>query len=277
MYLITKVVNNNIVCSVDDKGNEIMLRGLGIGFQKKPNDMVSSSKIEMIYRSSNSEIYNKIQQLISEIPSQHLTISTTIIEYASKNLSKNLNDNLIITLTDHLNFAIERHKNNMAYKNPLLWEIKSFYPEEYQIGLYALDLVKNELSVLLSEDEASFIALHIVNAELDATMSSTFQITELIQSILHIVSNYYDISLDESSLYYARFITHLKYFGQRLFQHKTTSEDDTAFQEIISKRYPRDYECATLIRRHVEKEYHQKVSDDEMIFLTVHLRRITTS
>lgn len=35
MYKITNVINNNIVCSKDESGEEILLRGLGIGFQKK--------------------------------------------------------------------------------------------------------------------------------------------------------------------------------------------------------------------------------------------------
>ena len=35
MFKITKIVNNNIVCSVDSNGKEIILRGLGIGFKKQ--------------------------------------------------------------------------------------------------------------------------------------------------------------------------------------------------------------------------------------------------
>ena len=277
MYLITKVINNNFVCSVDEKGNELMLRGLGIGFQKKVNDTVPEEKIEKVYRTTNLSNSNKLQELINEIPSQYLTVSTSIIEYAGNLLSKKLNENIFLTLTDHINFAIERKKKQLEYKNPLFWEIKSFYPEEFKIGIYALDLIQQELNVTLAEDEASFIALHIVNAELDSDMGSTVQITELIQALLDIVRAQYQIALDESSLNYGRFITHLKYFGQRLFKKSMVAHDDATLKDIIKNRYPKDYQCADQIRTYIKEQYHQSISDEDMIFLTVHLRSITTN
>lgn len=277
MYLIKKVINNNIVCSVDKNGNELMLRGLGIGYQKKTNDIVPKEKVEKIYRTTTADTSNKLQQLVSEIPEEYLAVSTKIIEHAGKILDRNLNPNIFITLTDHIDFAIKRHKDGLEYKHPLMWEIKSFYPEEFSVGLYALELINEELSISLSEYEASFLALHIVNAELDSDMGSTFQITELIQGILKIVRDYYQIPLDESSLNYARFITHLKYFGQRLFQNKSIGDDDVTFQELIKNRYPKDYECACILRNYVNEKYKHRISDDEIVFLTVHLRRITTT
>lgn len=277
MYLITKVINNNFVCSVDENGNELMLRGLGIGFQKKVKDTVSEDKIEKIYRTANQNTSSKLQELIDEIPPKHLEVSTLIIEYAGNLLSKKLNENLLLTLTDHINFAIERKYKQLEYKNPLFWEIKSFYPEEFKIGSYALELIHKELNVTLAEDEASFIALHIVTAELDSDMGSTVQITELIQALLRIVRAHYDIALDESSINYGRFITHLKYFGQRVLKRSMSTHDDATLQAIIRNRYPKDYECADRIRRYIKDQYQQTISDEDMIFLTVHLRSITTN
>jgi beta-glucoside operon transcriptional antiterminator len=219
----------------------------------------------------------ELQELINEIPPEYLAVSTSIIEYAGKLLSKKLNENILLTLTDHINFAIERKNKQLEYKNPLFWEIKSFYPEEFKIGLYALELIQKELNVLLAEDEASFIALHIVNAELDSDMGSTVQITELIQALLEIVRAHYSIALNESSLHYGRFITHLKYFGQRLFKKSMAPHDDATLQDIIRNRYPNDYACADQIRMYVKEHYHQSISDEDMIFLTVHLRSITTN
>lgn len=109
MYKITNVINNNIVCSKDESGEEILLRGLGIGFQKK-NDIVAENKVEKIYRIENPSTAGKLQVLLREIPSEYFLVCSEIIDYAKDTLKKTLNDNIYLTLTDHVNFSIERKK-----------------------------------------------------------------------------------------------------------------------------------------------------------------------
>lgn len=260
---------------MNQDGEEIILRGLGIGFKKKVKDFVEEAQIEKIYKIANSTTRNKLQELLADIPLEYVKTCTEIIEYAKEALKRQLNDNIYLTLTDHISFAIERMKNNQCYKNALLMEIKRFYPEEYAIGLYALDVIKSKLKVDLPIDEAGFIALHIVNAELDTKMSDMMHITELIHSTLDLIRSYYQIDLDEDSLYYDRLVTHLKFFGQRLFNNKVSRNEDAIFQEMVKVQYPKDYECANLIRKYIEETYNKQINEEEMVFLTVHLRRIT--
>lgn len=275
MYVISKVINNNVVCSIEKDGTEVIVRGLGVGFQKKTGDLIQKEKVEKIYRIANEKTSNSLQQLLEDIPLEHVQMGTEIIDYVREKLNRRLNDNIFITLIDHINFAIERKENHLEYKNALLWEIKKFYPSEYQMGLKAIDMIEERLQVRLSEDEAGFIALHFVNAELDTDMSSTYQITELIHDVLEIVKNYYDTTFDEESIHYERFITHLKFFGQRLFTNRVTQDNDAGFYQMIKNRYQKDYACAMLIESYVEERYKQKITEEEKTFLTVHLRRIT--
>jgi len=275
MYKITKVINNNFVCSVNEQDEEIILRGPGIGFQKKCDDMAEESKIEKIYSMSSKSMLNKLQSLVNNIPLEHIQVCTEIIEEIKSKLNKELNDNIYITLTDHLSFAIERQRLKLEYRNALLWEIKKFYQTEFQMGLRALDIIKEKLGVALMEDEAGFIALHIVNAELDTHISDMMKITALIQDILELTKNYYKIELDEESLHYERFITHLKYFGQRLFNNKTVKDDDFQLQKMIQTSYSKDYRCAEIISDYVKEKFHRELTGEEMMFLTIHLKRIT--
>ena len=275
MYVISKVINNNVVCSIEKDGTEVIVRGLGVGFQKKTGDLIQKEKVEKIYRIANEKTSNSLQQLLEDIPLEHVQMGTEIIDYVREKLNRRLNDNIFITLIDHINFAIERKENHLEYKNALLWEIKKFYPSEYQMGLKAIDMIEERLQVRLSEDEAGFIALHFVNAELDTDMSSTYQITELIHDVLEIVKNYYETTFDEESIHYERFITHLKFFGQRLFTNRVTQDNDAGFYQMIKNRYQKDYACAMLIENYVEERYKQKITEEEKTFLTVHLRRIT--
>lgn len=277
MYQITKVINNNIVCSTNEKGQEIILRGLGLGFQKKKGDMVSEEKVEQIYSISNQKTSGKLQTLLENLPVEYVEISTDIIEYAKRALKRRLSENIYITLTDHISFAIRRKNENLEYSNLMLPEIKRFYAQEYEIGQYAIQEIKNRFGVELSEDEAGFIAFHVVNAELETNMSDMYQITGLIRDIFHIVRVYYGKEYDSDSLDYERFVTHLKYFSQRLFGSCSVKKEDSVLQSMIRSRYTKDYNCALKIKSFVQTKYKKRISEDEVVFLTIHLHRLSES
>ncbi|RCK13037.1 PRD domain-containing protein [Bacillus licheniformis] len=72
-----------------------------------------------------------------------------------------------------IRFAIERVRKGFVIQNKLLNEIKALYKKEYEIGLWAIDLVKEKLKVELPDDEAGYIALHIHTAKMDADKNDT--------------------------------------------------------------------------------------------------------
>lgn len=47
---IKKVINNNILCVVDDNGNELIVTGKGIGYKRLAGEEVDPDQIEKIYR-----------------------------------------------------------------------------------------------------------------------------------------------------------------------------------------------------------------------------------
>lgn len=229
---VTKVINNNIVISENEEKQELVVMGKGLGFKKKPGDAIDDTKIEKVYLSTQEWNVTKLTQLLSSIPIEHIQAANEIISFAKVSLGKKLSEKLFLTLTDHINYAIERYQNGMEIKNALLWEIKRFYNHEYLIGKEALSIIKNRLAIELPEDEAGFIALHIVNAELDmAQVSQVSEMAKIIQHILNIVKYHFSMELDEYSLNYERFVTHLKFFVQRLFSG--TKLDDAGTGSFI--------------------------------------------
>lgn len=272
---IDKIINNNLIRTFDNNGKKILLMGCGLGFQKKIGDTIDRSKIEKIYAIENKNDSNKLMNLLSEIPLEYIQVSNEIISYAKYSLGKRLNDNIYISLTDHISFAIERYKQGLNFKNALLWEIKRFYNHEFLIGKEALTIIKKRLDIMLSEDEAASIALHIVNAQLNSRdMNDTLDITKMIQNILNIVKFHFNIELDEYSLHYERFITHLKFFAQRILSGKVVKSDDANFCEMIKEQYKDSYLCAEKVKKYILKEFNHEISDEEMMYLTVHIKRI---
>ncbi|WP_414698519.1 BglG family transcription antiterminator LicT [Peptacetobacter sp. AB845] len=273
---VTKVINNNFVCSCNEKNKEIIVMGKGIGFKAKEGDEIDKSKVEKVFTMNGKSAIDKFKRLIEELPIEHFKVSNDIINYAKRTLGKRLNQNIYITLTDHISFSVYRFKNGMKFSNPLLWEVKHFYNPEYIIGEYAVNLIKEKLGVEMGEDEAANIALHIVNAEYNTEMNEALKITTLIGDILKIVTDTFDIQLDEESLHYSRLITHLKFLSQRIFMGEMLKDSDDVFAEMIATKYPEEFKCALKIRDYIEEQYNQRISNEELVYLAVHIRRVST-
>jgi len=271
---IHKILNNNVIVSLDSSGNEQIIMGRGIGFQKKVGDQIDKADIDKIFSLNNKETLPKFAELLSEIPLEVVTTCEIIINYAKNNLSSVLQDSIYISLTDHINFAIERHKQGFDIPNGFLWEIKKLYPKEFKIGLYALEIINQRLNVLLPEDEAGFITFHIINAQLNDTMSNIVNMTKIIRETLNIIKYHFKFEYDEDSLSYQRLITHLKFFSQRILNNNFISGQDTSLFEIIKTNYAQAYECVKRIDLHLEQKYAHPLTDDESLYLTIHIEKL---
>lgn len=272
--LIEKVINNNVVSAKDENHREVVVMGKGIGFKAKTGNEISPEKIEKIFYMDSKSTMDRFAELLKNIPLEHIQVTDQIVEYAKRVLNKKLNQNIYITLTDHINFAVERFIQGLLFQNPLLWEVKNFYREEYLIGEYAVALIRKELKVELPVDEVASIALHIVNAEYDTVMSEALSITKCIPGILQIVREYFNVELDEESLHYERFLTHLKFLTQRIVKRELLDNNDVEFKEMIAKLYPKEFKCSQTVAEYIEQYFGHKVTEEELTYLTVHIRRV---
>ncbi|EGQ8194982.1 PRD domain-containing protein [Vibrio parahaemolyticus] len=274
---VSKVLNNNVLISNDSSQREVVVMGRGIGFQMKPGMEIAADKIEKVFtlaKSDDDTIDNRYRELLEEIPLELLTATEQIVELAQVTLSGELHPSIRISLADHIHFAIERLRSGKVVKNGMLWEIKQLYPMEYSVGLKALALLKSASGVSFSEDEAGFIALHLVNAQLNEDMNSTISVTNLIRDIVHMIKYNLGLDLNEDSDEFRRLVTHLKFFVHRLIHQTTISdEDDSLFQSVRSK-YPAAFSSVEKISRYVDKKFSHAMTSEEMMFLTIHVERV---
>lgn len=273
---IVKIVNNNIVTSVDEQGNEIIVMGRGLGFGKKPKQEIPNEKVEKIFCLSTSSQNNKLIDIIQDIPMEHIKAADQIILHAKTVLGDKLKDTIYLSLIDHINCAIDRQNNNLLFQNPLLWETKQYYPTEFQVGLQSLNILKETLGIEFPVDEAGFIALHFITSEYDTSMNVTFDIPKLINEIVKIIEEHFEMEINKESIHYERFITHLKFFAARVLQSKQIPDDgDFLFRSMIRDQYKESYQCAISIRDNIQKNYKIEISEEEVVYLTVHIKRIT--
>lgn len=275
--IIEKIINNNIVISSEESGREIVVMGRGLGFKCKPGQFIDQSKVEKIFRMENSKETERLQEVLADVPWEHIQLCTDIITYAKGVISNKLSKSIYYTLTDHINYAISRYQEGIQFTNALKWEIKKFYHKEFEVGMKAVELIKEKIGIDISEDEAASIALHFVNAELGMEMPNTVDVTKLIQNVLKLVTYHFKIVINEDTLNYERFVTHLKFFSQRVITNHNNQGEDDIFYEMIKKQYPDAYECAEKVKSYVEREFKVALPKEEVVYLTVHIKRIISN
>ena len=270
---IAKVLNNNVVVVLDEHRREQVVMGRGLAFQKRVGDLLDESKIEKIFALQSDELAGRLGELLSQIPLEVMTTCDRIIERARERLGK-LQESLYITLTDHCHFAIERQKNGVALRNVLLWETKRLYPKEFALGQEARALIAQRLGVELAEDEAGFIALHLVTAQMNSEMPEVMHVTRVMQEILQLVKYQLRLEYNEESLSYQRFVTHLKFFAQRMLTRTVVEDDDAELHSAVKDNYAKAWKCAETVAQHLQNSYQRSLTTEEIMFLAIHIERV---
>ncbi|MPQ23736.1 PRD domain-containing protein [Bacillus paralicheniformis] len=272
---IYKVLNNNAAIIRED-GQEKIVMGPGIAFQKGKNDTIPRNKVEKIF--TIHEENEKFKQILETLPEEHIEAAEEIISYAEGRLSAPLSDHIHIALVDHLSFAIERVRKGFVIQNKLLNEIKALYKREYEIGLWAIDLVKEKLKVELPDDEAGYIALHIHTAKMDAeNMQKTLKYTNIIKELIEKIECCFNQKIDESSISYQRLVTHLRYAINRLESNEAFHVMDDDMLYFIRQKYPESYQCAAGLADYVKTEYDLHLPESEVGYITLHVQRLNDS
>lgn len=267
---IKKILNNNAVV-VSDNNEEKIAIGAGIAFQKRKNDIVNPEKIEKLFVMKENE---KFQQLLQQIPAEHLALSEEIITFAEESLGLKLNEHIHIGLTDHLSFAIERANDGIHIKNKLFNEIKILYKKEFDIGMWAIKLIEKRTSIKMPVDEAAYIALHIHTAKPQAeNMKQTLRQTAIIGEMIQTIKDHLNIILDEDDLSYQRLMTHLRFALSRLSNDEHPIMDDEMLT-MIKNKFPVAFSCAEKVASNLARDHEIRLPEQELGYITIHIERL---
>lgn len=276
---ISRILTNNCAIIYDANGAEKIVCGKGIAYKKHPGDRIDAKDVNQVFTLANKDLNLKFQQLLLEIPLEEIETANEIINYAKGTLDKSLDDSIYISLSDHIHMAISRFLEGVTVKNAMLWDIKQFYNTEYEIGQHALEMIENHLGVSLPDDEAGFIAFHLVNATLQNTDRNInlVKMTQIIQEVSNIVKYHYKKEFDVQSVYYYRFITHLRFLAQRLITRIPYDSNEMAsLYGPFKDKYPEATACTMKIASFLKKKYDYSLSDEETMYLSVHIIRFVT-
>lgn len=270
-YIIKKVLNNNVVIATQND-SDVILVGKGIGFNSKKGGIVPNDRIENIFVKTSPETLNNYNKILNTVDSEIVGICEEIISMCEKSLEVKLREAIHVSLPDHVNFAIRRIEKGMKMENPFLNELRALYSREYNLASEAVSMINNRLNINLPEDEIGFICLHIKAAASYENVSAPLSYTKKIGEIMDLICTLLKKDLCKNSLEYARTVTHIKFLLERCIQNKSIKNH--LLESIKSSLYT-EYNIALKVALKIENLFSVKVSEDEIGYITLHLKRLS--
>ena len=273
---VIKVLNNSLVLALDNAGQESILMGKGIGFHKSIGYEFQESEIEKVFVLKDKEVSRNIIRLAAETDSVFFELAKAVIDYAIEQFDMKLMDHIYLSLTDHLSFAARRIREGIVLQNFYTLEMKKFNPQEFQVGEYAVNLMRERLDLEIPADEAGNIAFHFINAQFNHPYNSqNLLISRTLDAVLDIVKYAFGITYNEDSTSYSRYVTHVRLFAQRLVsRNQLPDEKNDILYEQIHSICQKEFECVEKIQIYVYEQFRQKLSSQEKMYLALHIHRI---
>ncbi len=263
-----KNLNNNAVLCLDGQGREVVAFGKGIGFIKAPAE-IPLAKIDRTF-------YNVTDAYLSVIPEIDEDVMKTaieIIDYANALRDNRYGANTVLSLADHIQFAVKRQRKGFRMSMNLLYEIENTYPEETEIARHAMKIIQKNMKTALGREEIAGIAIHLLDY-MDSSQALQIQKeNEQIETYTKILEEQMGVSIRRESYAYNRFVTHVHYLLQR--KRSGQMMDGTIMEPLkhLKDEYAEEYALAGELRQVIGAQ----LSEEERMYLVIHISRLRKS
>ncbi|MEC5184190.1 beta-glucoside operon transcriptional antiterminator [Cryobacterium sp. MP_3.1] len=269
-----KVLNNNVVISVDSAGQERVLMGRGLGFQLQPTDTIDPARVEKTFILEQGSGADHARQLLASVPYPVIEAVTAAVDEAERILGRSLGRRLPMAIIDHVQYVLERMQKGIRIPSTAMPELRVLHPQEFDAALAMARSVSASLQTDLPAEEAVFLTMHILNATRDEPNGTAALLFRRVQHVVTTVEGGLGVQLDVASPDYARFILHIQFLLQRLVAQTMLRGSDTSFFEFAKHSYPRSYAIAADVKLYVSEATGSDLTDEELLYVIVHVERL---
>lgn len=271
-YKLIKVITNNVVKALDINGKEVILTGKGVGFHRSRGDIIAHNSIEHLFVMENDIEQKYYHELIMNTSPKIIDFANELIMYIQSQVNRKLNEHIHIALTDHITFLVRRCKMGIPLENPNVVETEIFYPKEACVAKEVVKRIRDTLNIDVPEGEVSFITLHIVSSITNTSLSNTKKLSAVLTKLTKIIEAYTMTSIDNTSLNYARLVSHLQFLIERTKRHEVF-QIPVEVEQTLQREYPKCFDLAYKLIKIIEHEMNVKIEKNETAYLAIHLYR----
>lgn len=274
--VVHKVLNNNVVISLDDSGRERVLMGRGLGFQLKPSDVIDPAKVEKTFILDAGAEGDRERQLLTDVPYAIVEAVNHAVDEAERSLERSLGRGFTLGVIDHINYLLERLDEGVQIPSTRMPELRILHPQEYAAAELISRSIGRSLGRELPAEESVFLTMHVLNATRDEPNGTAALLFRRVQHVATTVETALGVALDTDSADYARFVLHVQFLLQRLVSRSMLRSSDTSFFEFARERYPQAYRIAEEVKSYVLAATGSELTDEELLYLIVHVQRLAS-
>lgn len=268
---VIKNINNNVAVCLDRNGNELIAFGKGLGFKQPPYVLEDLSVIHRTYYNVDVQYLELLKQLDPQI----FDLVNVVIDYAYKKMNIIFDNNIAFTLSDHIQFAIQRYKKGLQVKYISYYDMEYMNEEAVEVGKFALKQIQKIFHISLPYEEAYGIAIHLLNAgAVPRAINRMDNSREIICEITKIIEDYFKITIDKKGFHYSRFVSHMEYLFKRSREGVQFSTLNQEMFEPLKIECPEIYECAEMIKDYLEEKKRMELNEEEILYLMLHINRL---
>lgn len=278
MYLIKKVINNNVLVAENSKFQEFVIMGKGIGFKNKKGEMITQDVVEKKFLlSQDSQVTTKeaFEEFLNTIEQDVFNVVVQLSEVIAHDLNVDYSGYSFYNLLDHISAMVQRVNNNLEIAPAIDKEILDLYPEHKKTATNCYQILVDRLGIKKSQHEIDILCIHLINATQDATFNTlTTKTNKIMLQVVNVIKQNSKFTIDDQNFYYSRFLIHLKFFILRHQQQKLTNNEENDLLEITKSNYFEAYVCVEEICLLLKNEYQWKISDNEKLYLLIHIVKL---
>lgn len=277
--VVKKVFNNNVVL-VETDGKSAVVIGKGIGFSKKPGDVLDEGKVEhTFYRTEATE---EPLQAVGQISPQIIDLTNAVVKLAEAQLPIKFKAYSYSALADHLDFLIQRQSQHLNLDNEMVaWEVMKLYPKASRTAQAAVELIRKQMKCDVAASEAVFLTYHFVNTMADTNNVQTMvKLTQILHRVVQIIEAKLNAPLQRDTFNYSRFITHVRALLIRIMTHSHSDCNpalplDENLTKLMVSRYPKLNSIVDAVAVYLNQALNYQLTSDERVYLILHLWRVT--
>ncbi|WP_411344167.1 PRD domain-containing protein [Paenibacillus sp. WLX1005] len=274
MLQVDRVVGNNIVMATDALTSvEYVLLGKGLGFAAKHLQELDTAdeRIEKRFRLEDREQMMNHPTFFEDMDAPVMEVSDRVIQLIGQRFPGQLNDKIYLALPGHIQFTVYRMRHSIEIVNPFLQETQVCFPQEYEVALEALNLMRETFALDIPEDEAGFLTYHIHSAITHVPVGQLVKMSSLLSKLQRMIEDDRQILFQQGSMNQVRLMIHLRFALERMVQGSLV---DNPLIQHIREQYAEEYELAVRMKQVMEREMKLTVPEDEVCFLAMHLYRL---
>lgn len=273
MYRVKKALNHNAVVAIDaEECQEFLILGKGIGFGKKVTEYIEPGKEDTIYSMKEYTERGQAGDIVNQVSPECLEIANSILNEAEKEFEK-IDRRILFPLADHIEFAIQRIKNNEQISNPLTEDIRVLFHMEYKVAEKIKPLLKKKMGIEIDEHEIGYIALHIHSAIDTENVSQSMIIAKGVRECISMVEEQTGRKINVLSISYNRLMNHIKFMIARGLKGESIKLN---LNDYMESKFPEEFQMAITICDNIGQMLRISFDESEIGYLAMHIQRVTS-